>query len=189
MSARISLKIRKSLSPAASKFYSGHDTSCLPRSRQSEVMLTRKSSGIGRSVAVLMAREGADITIVYLPQEQGDAEDTKKMVEAENQTCLLLPGDLRKYEFCRQAVEEHVKQYVLSIIEIALNKDLTASSSHGGLNVLVNNASKQYSCSDFSQIDLEKVEDVFQSNILQMIAITKYALPHLSKGDAYVFPV
>lgn len=75
-------------------------------------MLTCNSSGIGRSVAVLMAREGADITIVYLPEEQGDAEDTKGMVEAENQTCLLLPGDLRKYEFCRQAVEEHIKQYV-----------------------------------------------------------------------------
>lgn len=78
-------------------------------------MLTYKSSGIGRSVAVLMAREGADISVVYLPQEQSDAEDTKKMVEAENQTCLLIPGDLRKYDFCRHAVDEHVKQYVLSL--------------------------------------------------------------------------
>lgn len=135
--------------------------------KNKKVLITGGDSGIGRSVAVLMAREGADITIVYLPQEQDDAEDTKKMVEAENQTCLLLPGDLRKYEFCRHAVEEHIKH-------------------HGSLNVLINNASKQYSCSDFSQIDLEKVEDVFQSNILQMIAITKYALPHLSKGDAII---
>ena len=59
-----------------------------------------------------MAREGADITIVYLPQEQGDAEDTKRMVEAEKRTCVLIPGDLRKNDFCRQAVEEHIKQYV-----------------------------------------------------------------------------
>lgn len=72
--------------------------------------LTSKSSGIGRSVSVLMAREGADITIVYLPQEQHDAEETKAMVEAENRTCLLIPGDLRKYDFCRQAVEEHIKR-------------------------------------------------------------------------------
>jgi NAD(P)-dependent dehydrogenase (short-subunit alcohol dehydrogenase family) len=57
-----------------------------------------------------MAREGADITIVYLPQEQEDAEETKKMIEAENRTCLLIPGDLRKYDFCRQAVEEHIKK-------------------------------------------------------------------------------
>ncbi|KAJ5137765.1 hypothetical protein N7476_008169 [Penicillium atrosanguineum] len=132
-----------------------------------KVLITGGDSGIGRSVAVLMAREGADISIVYLPQEQSDAEDTKKMVEAENQKCLLIPGDLRKYDFCRHAVDEHVKQ-------------------HGGLNVLVNNASKQFSCKDFAQIDLEKVEDVFQSNILQMIAITKYALPHLSKGDSII---
>jgi NAD(P)-dependent dehydrogenase (short-subunit alcohol dehydrogenase family) len=62
-----------------------------------------------------MAREGADVTIVYLPQEQQDAEDTKKMVEAENQKCHLIPGDLRKYEFCRQAVEEHLQQYVLCV--------------------------------------------------------------------------
>lgn len=66
------------------------------------------------------------------------------------------------------------------------NQLLIFRDRHGSLNVLVNNASKQYSCSDFAQIDLEKVEDIFQSNILQMIAITKYALPHLSKGDAYV---
>jgi NAD(P)-dependent dehydrogenase (short-subunit alcohol dehydrogenase family) len=57
---------------------------------------------------------------------------------------------------------------------------------HGALNVLVNNASKQYSCSNFAEIDLEKVEDTFQSNILQMIAITKYALPHMSKGDSII---
>jgi NAD(P)-dependent dehydrogenase (short-subunit alcohol dehydrogenase family) len=72
--------------------------------------LTLQSSGIGRSVAVLMAREGADITIVYLPQEQEDAEQTKKLVEAEEKSCLLVPGDLRERDFCRKAVEEHIKQ-------------------------------------------------------------------------------
>ncbi|KAJ5865411.1 uncharacterized protein N7529_007327 [Penicillium soppii] len=135
--------------------------------KDKKVLITGGDSGIGRSVAILMAREGADITIVYLPQEQRDAEDTKKMVEAENKKCHLIPGDLRKYEFCRQAVEEHLQQ-------------------HGALNVLVNNASKQYSCSNFAEIDLAKVEDTFQSNILQMIAITKYALPHMSKGDSII---
>lgn len=58
--------------------------------------------------------------------------------------------------------------------------------SHGALNILVNNASKQYACSDLINIDLNKVEDTFQSNIMQMIAITKYALPHMTKGDSYV---
>ncbi|KAJ6033470.1 hypothetical protein N7444_011241 [Penicillium canescens] len=135
--------------------------------KDKKVLITGGDSGIGRSVSVLMAREGADISIVYLPQEQHDAEETKAMVEAENRTCLLIPGDLRKYDFCRHAVEEHIKR-------------------HGALNVLVNNASKQYSCKDLAEIDLEKVEDVFQSNILQMIAITKYALPHMSRGDSII---
>ena len=76
-------------------------------------MLTDHSSGIGRSVAVLMAREAADISIVYLPQEQSDAEDTKRLVEAEGRTCILIPGDLRDNNFCKRAVEEHIKQYVI----------------------------------------------------------------------------
>lgn len=62
-----------------------------------------------------MAREGADITIVYLPQEQEDADQTKKMVEKEGRECLLISGDLVDYEFCKRAVEEHVKKYVNTI--------------------------------------------------------------------------
>jgi NAD(P)-dependent dehydrogenase (short-subunit alcohol dehydrogenase family) len=68
------------------------------------------SSGIGRSVAVLMAREGADVTIVYLPEEQVDAEDTKKMIEAENRACNLFVGDLTNYDTCQRAVDDHVKK-------------------------------------------------------------------------------
>jgi phosphopantothenoylcysteine synthetase/decarboxylase len=74
-------------------------------------LLTSRSSGIGRSVAVLMAREGADITIVYLPQEQEDAEETKGLVENEDRSCLLIPGDLRKNQTCERAVKEHVDRY------------------------------------------------------------------------------
>ncbi|CAI7606606.1 unnamed protein product [Penicillium pancosmium] len=135
--------------------------------KHKKVLITGGDSGIGRSVAVLMAREGADVSICYLPVEQSDAEDTKKMVEAENQKCHLIPGDLRKYEFCQEVVQDHLQ-------------------FHGALNILVNNASKQYSCNDLIAIDLEKVEDTFQSNIMQMIAITKYALPHMSKGDSII---
>lgn len=75
-------------------------------------MLKNCSSGIGRSVAVLMAREGADITIVYLPEEQEDAEDTKKMVEKEGRTCHLFAGNLMDNETCRKAVESHVQKSV-----------------------------------------------------------------------------
>ncbi len=67
-----------------------------------------QSSGIGRSVAVLYAREGADVTIGYLAEEQEDAEETKKLVEREGQQCLLVPGDLTKNEICKETVQKHV---------------------------------------------------------------------------------
>jgi NAD(P)-dependent dehydrogenase (short-subunit alcohol dehydrogenase family) len=121
------------------------------------------SSGIGRSVAVLFAREGANVSIVYLPDEQEDAEETKKMVEKEGRECLLIPGDLMDNETCKKAVEKHVSKY-------------------GSVHVLVNNAAKQVMCENFEDIDLDTVESTFRSNILQIFAITKYALPHMEKG-------
>lgn len=125
----------------------------------------RSSSGIGRATAVLFAREGSDVSIVYLPEEQPDAEDTKKMVEKEGRQCLLIPGDLMDNETCRKAVEKHVEKF-------------------GKIHVLVNNASKQIMCEKFEDIDLDNVESTFRSNILQMFAITKYALPHMEKGGS-----
>lgn len=126
------------------------------------------SSGIGRAVAVLFAREGADVTIVYLPEEQPDAEDTKKLVEKEGRKCLLVAGDLKDRNKCKQAVQAHVAEYGDTI------------------HVLVNNASKQIMCEDFAQIDLDNVESTFQSNVLQMFAMTKFALPYMKKGGSYV---
>lgn len=121
------------------------------------------SSGIGRAVAVLFAREGSDVTIVYLPEEQPDAEETKRLVEREGRKCLLVAGDLMENAKCKEAVQKHVDEY-------------------GIIHVLVNNASKQIMCDDFADIDLENVESTFRSNILQMFAVTKYALPHMKKG-------
>lgn len=114
---------------------------------------------------MLFAREGSDVSIVYLPEEQPDAEDTKKMVEKEGRECLLIPGDLMDNETCRKAVEKHVEKF-------------------GKIHVLVNNASKQIMCEKFEDIDLDNVESTFRSNILQMFAITKYALPHMEKGGS-----
>ncbi|CAG8059619.1 unnamed protein product [Penicillium olsonii] len=135
--------------------------------KDKKALITGGDSGIGRSVAILMAREGADVTIVYLPSEQPDAEATKASVEEEQRTCLLIPGDLRDRNLCRHAVDEHVKK-------------------HGKLNILVNNASKQYMCEVFEDIDLDKTEDIFRTNIVQMIAMAKFALPHMSRGDSII---
>ncbi|KAL4813533.1 hypothetical protein BDW67DRAFT_187639 [Aspergillus spinulosporus] len=132
-----------------------------------KALITGGDSGIGRSVAALYAKEGADITIVYLPVEEEDAEETKRLVEAEGRQCLLLSGDLRDWGFCKQAVDSHVQKY-------------------GHINILINNASKQFSCPDLAQINLETVTDVFQTNIIQMFAMTKFSLPHMSKEDSII---
>jgi len=132
-----------------------------------KALITGGDSGIGRSIAVLYAREGADVTIVYLPEEQEDADDTKKMVEKEGRKCLLVAGDLMINDTCQKAVSSHMDKY-------------------GDLNILVNNASKQFFCEDFSEINLDNVESTFRSNILQMFAITKYALPHMKKGACII---
>ncbi|KAI3396005.1 hypothetical protein diail_576 [Diaporthe ilicicola] len=130
-------------------------------------LITGGDSGIGRSVAVLFAREGSDVSIVYLPAEQEDAEETKRLVEKEGHECLLIPGDLMDNQTCEKAVEKHIKRF-------------------GELHVLVNNASKQIMCDDFTKIDLHNVESTFRSNVLQMFAITKYALPHMKKGASII---
>jgi NAD(P)-dependent dehydrogenase (short-subunit alcohol dehydrogenase family) len=70
------------------------------------------SSGIGRAVAIIFAREGADVTIVFLPEEKEDAEDTKKSVEKEGKKCLLVAGDLMDNAKCKEAVDKHVNEYV-----------------------------------------------------------------------------
>ncbi|KAL4863597.1 hypothetical protein BDV12DRAFT_177288 [Aspergillus spectabilis] len=132
-----------------------------------KALITGGDSGIGRSVAALFAKEGADVTIVYLPVEEQDAQETKKLVEKEGKQCLLISGDLRDRDFCKRAVEGHVKKF-------------------GTINILINNASTQFSCGDLAEISLDQVENVFQSNIIQMFAMTKFSLPHMNKGDSII---
>ncbi|PFH59210.1 hypothetical protein XA68_12669 [Ophiocordyceps unilateralis] len=132
-----------------------------------KALITGGDSGIGRAVAVLFAREGADVSIVYLPDEQTDAEDTRDMVRKEGRECLLIPGNLMDNATCQDAVSKHVKKF-------------------GAINVLVNNSGKQFMCENLEDIDLEKVESTFRSNILQMFAMTKYSLPHMEEGGSII---
>lgn len=112
-----------------------------------------------------MAREGAEISIVYLLVEQSDAEETKARVEAENKSCLLIPFNLDEAKKCNDVVKKHVEKY-------------------GKIDILVNNAAKQVKCEDFVQIDLDQVQSSFQTNIISMFALTKFALPHMPKGSS-----
>jgi len=129
-------------------------------------LITGGDSGIGRSIAVHFAREGADIAIIYL-NEKKDAEETKRLVEKENQRCLLIEGDLKDEKFCQASVQKTIKQL-------------------GGLNIVVNNAGLQFSESKIENITKKHLKETFETNIYPFFYIVKEALPHLKKGDAIV---
>lgn len=132
-----------------------------------KALITGGDSGIGRSVAVLYAREGADIAIVYLPEEQTDAEETARHVEQEGQKCVLIPGDVKDPEFCRSAVDEAVEKL-------------------GGLDILVNNAAYQRHQDSVEYISDEQFDETFRTNIYGYFYLAKAAVKHLSKGGAIV---
>jgi NAD(P)-dependent dehydrogenase (short-subunit alcohol dehydrogenase family) len=130
-------------------------------------IVTGGDSGIGRAVAVLFAREGADLSIVYLEEEQRDAEETRDAVEREGGRCLLLPGDVTSAEFCRRAVEQTVRLY-------------------GRLDVLVNNAAFQQHQKGLEEITEEQWDRTFRTNIYGYFYMAKAALPHLKPGASIV---
>lgn len=130
-------------------------------------LITGGDSGIGRAIAALYSREGADVSIVYLPSEQADAEETRRLVTSAGRRCLLLPFDLENLGELHTLVATHLESF-------------------GRLDILVNNASKQVECSNFEDIELSSVESTFRSNILQMMALTKYALPHIPRGGSII---
>ncbi|MFI8034804.1 SDR family oxidoreductase [Acinetobacter sp. ABJ_C3_5] len=130
------------------------------------VLISGGDSGIGRSVAVLFAREGADVAIIYL-EEQQDAEKTKQMVEQEGQHCLLLKEDISDPKSSEKCVAETLKVF-------------------GKINILINNAGVQYQQKDLGDISIEQLEKTFKTNIFSMFHLTKAVLPHLKEGDSII---
>jgi NAD(P)-dependent dehydrogenase (short-subunit alcohol dehydrogenase family) len=130
-------------------------------------LITGGDSGIGRAVAVLYAREGADVAIVYLPVEQSDAEETKRAVEEEGKRALLLSGDVSDPAFCRTAVERTVKEF-------------------RRLDILVNNAAFQQHQERLEDVSDEQWDKTFRTNIYGYFYMAKAALPHLKEGSAIV---
>lgn len=129
-------------------------------------LITGGDSGIGRSVAVLFAREGADCAIVYL-SEREDAEETKRAVEKEGRRALLIEGDVRDSGFCRQSVQRTVDEF-------------------GKLDILVNNAAYQQHTGGLDEIDEEQFDRTFKTNIYGYFFMAKAALPHLKKGACII---
>jgi NAD(P)-dependent dehydrogenase (short-subunit alcohol dehydrogenase family) len=129
-------------------------------------IITGGDSGIGRSVAVLYAREGADVAIVYLAAHE-DAEETKRCVEKEGRRCLLISGDVKDSNFCRQAVERTVKEL-------------------GHLDILVNNAAFQEHANSLEDITDERLEETFRTNIFGYFYMARAAVPHMKEGASII---
>lgn len=130
------------------------------------LFITGADSGIGKACALLFANQGADVAIVYL-DEDDDANDTREKIESYGRKCLLLKGDLRKEEFCKDAVNRTVKEF-------------------GRIDVLINNAGTQIEAESLEDITTENMIKTFETNIFSMFWITKAALPHMAKGSAIV---
>jgi NAD(P)-dependent dehydrogenase (short-subunit alcohol dehydrogenase family) len=126
-------------------------------------LITGGDSGIGRATAVLFAREGANVAIVYLEEEQADAEITAQAVGEEGRETLLLPGDVRDFDFCCRAVEQTVERF-------------------GSLDILVNNAAYQQHRDGLEDLSLEQWDRTFRTNIYGYFYMTKAALSHLHSG-------
>jgi NAD(P)-dependent dehydrogenase (short-subunit alcohol dehydrogenase family) len=130
-------------------------------------LVTGGDSGIGRAVSVLFAREGADIAIVYLPEERSDADETVAAVEREGRRAIRIPGDVRDSAFCREAVERTVAEL-------------------GHLDILVNNAAHQHRQERIEDIDDEQWDRTFRTNIYGYFFMARAAVPHLKPGSAIV---
>jgi NAD(P)-dependent dehydrogenase (short-subunit alcohol dehydrogenase family) len=129
-------------------------------------LITGGDSGIGRAVAVLFAREGADIAFVHL-KEKGDAKITRQAIEKEGRRCLVIEGDVSKSAFCNRAVARVVEEF-------------------GKLNVLVNNAAFQVHCQRFEDLTDEHFDLTLKTNLYGYFQMAKAVVPHLHSGDAII---
>ncbi|MDB5231244.1 MAG: ydaD [Chitinophagaceae bacterium] len=129
-------------------------------------LITGGDSGIGKAVAILFAKEGCDVAISYLNEEE-DANDTKTKVESYGRKCLLMPGDISKENQCKKVVDKTVKTF-------------------GRIDILVNNAAMHWECKNFEELPTEQLLKTFYTNIFSYFWVSKFALPHLKKGSSII---
>lgn len=132
-----------------------------------KALITGADSGIGAAVAIAYAREGADVALAYLPEEEEDAQEIVRIIEAAGRKAVALPGDVRDAAYCRRLVSDAVEAL-------------------GGLDILVNNAGKQIAVENLEDLSDEQLDDTFKTNIYAFFRITKAALPHLPAGSAII---
>ena len=134
--------------------------------RDKVALITGGDSGIGRAIAVLYAREGAKVGILYLNEDE-DARETRRLVEAEGQPCKILSGDVGQEETCRKAVESMIGE-------------------HGRIDILINNAAEQHPQKSIEDITAEQLERTFRTNIFGQFFMVKAALPHMHEGACII---
>jgi len=130
-------------------------------------LITGGDLGIGRAVALLYAREGADVAISYLPQEQTDAEETRRAVEGEGRRCLMLPGDLTEEGMCDHIVQRTVDEL-------------------GKLDILVSNAAHQSRKKSLEEVTDEEFDRTFRTNVYSYFKLSRAALRHMKPGSAII---
>ena len=146
--------------------FRGEDYKAAGKLQGKVAIITGGDSGIGRSVAVLFAREGADVAILYLDQHQ-DAEETRRVVEEHGRQCLTFAGDVADEAVCKKVIEETL-------------------STFGKLDILVNNAAEQHPQERFEDITQQQWEKTFRTNVFGMFQMTQAALPHLGEGASII---
>lgn len=129
-------------------------------------LITGGDSGIGKAVAILFAKEGADVAIIYLSEDE-DAQLTRKEIEKYGQQCLLIAGDIGKENFCKTAIKRVAKTF-------------------GRIDILVNNAGIHYEQKRLEEISTEQLLKTFRVNVFAMFWITRYVLPYMKKGSAII---
>ena len=133
-----------------------------------KALITGGDSGIGRAVAIAYAREGADVAISYLPEEEPDAQETKKWIEEAGRTAVLLPGDIREKAVCDEIVEDTIDQL-------------------GGIDILVNNAGFQMGRgSSILDVDAAQLDRTMKTNLYALFWITQAAVPQLERGASII---
>ncbi len=130
-------------------------------------LVTGGDSGIGRAVAVMFAREGADVAIAYLPEEQSDADETRAAIERAGRRCLTLRGDLTESAFCAQAVQRTIAEL-------------------GKLDILVSNAAHQNRKQNLAELSDEELALTFETNVYAYIRLARAALPHMKRGGVII---
>lgn len=135
--------------------------------RGKAALITGGDSGIGRAVAVAFAKEGADVAVLHLAEEEEDARETRRLIEAEGRRCLLMAGDVGEDDFCREAVERTLSEL-------------------GRLDVLVSNAAEQHQATDIAQIQPEQVERTFRTNVFAAFYLARHATPKMKNGSSII---